>query len=63
MRTSFLVAVLGVGFAVSTLSFAATDPALEQAMKDCFKKHAGLMEKPAIRNPRDCWRVHGRPSS
>ena len=33
----------------------------EKAMKDCFEKHKGLMDKPAIRNPRDCWRVHGGP--
>ncbi len=36
--------------------------ALEQAMKNCFEKHKGVMEKPAVQNPRDCWRVHGHPS-
>lgn len=61
MKAMLPIAVLGAAFAVSTLALAATDPALEKAMQDCFKKHAGLMDKPAIRNPRDCWRVHGHP--
>jgi hypothetical protein len=61
MRAILSAAVVGAAFAVSTLALAATDPALEKAMHDCFKKHAGLMDKPAIRNPRDCWRVHGQP--
>jgi hypothetical protein len=61
MRAILSAAVVGAAFAVSTLALAATDPALEKAMQDCFKKHAGLMDKPAIRNPRDCWRVHGQP--
>ncbi len=31
----------------------------ESAMQDCFKKHAQLMDKPAVKNMRDCWRTHG----
>lgn len=41
----------------------ATQAAREKAMKECFAKHGGLMEKPAIKNPGDCWRVHGHPQS
>ena len=33
--------------------------AREKAMKECFEKHKGVMDKPAVRNPRDCWRTHG----
>ena len=25
----------------------------------CFRMHGELMDKPALRNPQDCWRVHG----
>ena len=25
----------------------------------CFRMHGQLMDKPALRNPQDCWRVHG----
>jgi hypothetical protein len=31
----------------------------ESAMQECFNKHAQLMDKPAVKNPRDCWRMHG----
>ncbi len=33
--------------------------AKEKAMKDCFEKHGQIMEKPVLKNERDCWRVHG----
>ncbi len=35
------------------------DPALEQKMRACFEKHSQLMEKPALKNLYDCYRVHG----
>ncbi len=25
----------------------------------CFRTHGQAMDKPALRNPQDCWRVHG----
>ncbi len=31
----------------------------DSAMQDCFSKHAQLMDKPAVKNARDCWRMHG----
>ena len=38
---------------------AAHDPVLEKKMRECFEKHGQLMEKPAVRNMYDCYRVHG----
>ena len=66
MKTLFSAAILGIAFSASVLFSTAlgaqtTDPlqAQESALKDCFKKHAGLMAKPAVKNVRDCWRTHG----
>lgn len=27
-------------------------------MEKCFREHANLMEKPALRNLNDCWHAH-----
>ena len=56
MKASIIAAVLAVAFASSAVSLAAQS---EAAMQECFKKHAQLMDKPAVKNPRDCWRMHG----
>lgn len=57
MRVSLTVAV-ALFAASSAISFA-QDSRTEAAMKDCFLKHGNLMDKPAVKNMRDCWRVHG----
>lgn len=36
-------------------AFAATDA----EMQACYRAHAQLMQKPALRNLITCWRVHG----
>ncbi len=41
----------------------AAQAAKEKAMQDCFKKHGQTMEKPVLKNARDCWRVHGHTQS
>lgn len=56
MKTILSAAVLVVAFASSAALLAAQS---ESAMQECFNKHAQLMDKPAVKNPRDCWRVHG----
>ncbi len=56
MKALLPAALLVIAFASSAALLAAQS---ESAMQDCFKKHAQLMEKPAVKNPRDCWRVHG----
>lgn len=30
----------------------------DSAMQECFSEHAQLMDKPALKNLRDCWRTH-----
>lgn len=38
---------------------AARDAAMTQRMEACFRLHAKLMDKPAVRNMEACWRAHG----
>ena len=33
--------------------------ARETQIQACFRMHGQLMDKPALRNWQDCWRVHG----
>ncbi|OZB55711.1 MAG: hypothetical protein B7X43_00255 [Thiomonas sp. 15-63-373] len=33
--------------------------AREAQIQACFRMHGQLMDKPAVRNPLDCWREHG----
>jgi hypothetical protein len=56
MKAIFIAAILAIAFGSSAISIAAQS---ESAMQDCFRKHAQLMDKPAVKNMRDCWRVHG----
>ncbi len=56
MKALLTAAALVIAFASSAALFAAQS---ESAMQDCFNKHAQLMDKPAVKNPRDCWRMHG----
>ena len=56
MKKSLLTAaILVIAFGSSATLLAAS----ESAMENCFKKHAQLMDKPAVKNMRDCWRMHG----
>ena len=45
--------VVGSGVAV-----AAHDPSLAELRRICFEKHKQRMDKPALRNPYDCYRLH-----
>ena len=56
MKALLTAATLVIAFASSAALLAAQS---ESAMQDCFKKRAQLMDKPAVKNPRDCWRMHG----
>jgi len=56
MKALLAAATLVIAFASSTALLAAQS---ESAMQDCSKKHAQLMNKPAVKNVRDCWRMHG----
>ncbi len=52
------IASVSLVFAVGYAHAAPSEPSSQQ-MRDCFQKHAQLMEKPAVRNLVDCWRTHG----
>jgi len=56
MKARLTTITLVFAFAFAADSLAAQS---EGAMQDCFNKHAQLMDKPAVKNVRDCWRVHG----
>lgn len=56
MKASITTAIMVIAFALSAASLA---PQSEAAMRDCFSKHAQLMDKPAPKNLRDCGRAHG----
>jgi len=56
MKALLTATTLIIAFASSAALFAAQS---ESAMQDCFNKHSQLMDKPAVKNPRDCWRAHG----
>ena len=54
MRTLFTTVILAVAFGASALVYAQS----EAAMQECFKNHGQMMDKPSVKNPRDCWRTH-----
>lgn len=61
MKLSLRFAVIGLlvfGLGSAFAAQAGFRPTAAQ-MEACFKAHAALMEKPAVRNPEACWRAHG----
>ena len=46
---------VAIALGASAAAFAAAN---ESAMQDCFDKHAQMMQKPAVKNLRDCWQTH-----
>jgi hypothetical protein len=56
MKALLTAATLVIAFASSAALLAAQR---DSAMQDCFKKHAQSTDKPAVKNVRDCWRMHG----
>jgi hypothetical protein len=54
---AIVASIVALAFAVPLAVLAAPS---EAEMQRCFEKHKQLMHKPALMNPRDCWRAHGR---
>ena len=52
------VVALGALSTWSYVAFADRDSLLTRAMEECFRAHARLMDKPAVKNMRACWRAH-----
>lgn len=40
------------------LAHAAEDAALAAEIRECFRLHKLLMDKPAVKNERRCWQAH-----
>ena len=55
MKRLYGTLVVAVAVGASAAAFAA---ASESAMQDCFNKHSQMMDKPAVKNLRDCWQTH-----
>lgn len=54
-----LITLVSLLALVSSYSvFAEHDPSLAAKVEACFRAHAHLMDKPALKNERACWRVH-----
>ncbi len=59
LRTIVSIGTLLIAVA-SWSAQAVSTPADDAAKKAlCFKTHGKLMQKPALMNANDCWRVHG----
>ena len=52
------VFVLLAGIASAQAASISSEASLAARRAECFLKHGHLMEKPALRNEWDCWRVH-----
>lgn len=52
------VGLLALGLGGAFAAQAGFRPTAAQ-MEACFRAHAALMEKPAVRNREACWRAHG----
>ena len=58
MKKYAAIVVLLAGLASAGAASATSGPS-DAEMERCFKAHAQLMEKPALRTWANCWRVHG----
>jgi len=56
MKALLVAAALVITLTPFAASLAAPS---DSAMQDCFSKHAQLMDKPALKNIRNCWHTHG----
>ena len=59
MKTIAIPVLIAISTIMVLPAFAARDPALTARMEACFRAHAKLMDKPAVRNVEACWRAHG----
>lgn len=60
MKTQLLkVLVVSAVVGGSSVAVAAQDLSRAELRRICFEKHKNRMDKPALRNPYDCYRMHG----
>lgn len=58
MRKVLAIALIGSSALILNQVFAATDSDPTTKTTECFQKHNRLMDKPSVRNERDCYRAH-----
>jgi hypothetical protein len=58
MKKPLPLVLLMAGIAAAQAGSVSTEQSLAARRAECFLKHGHLMEKPALRNERNCWRVH-----
>lgn len=58
MTKKLLLALSAAALGLSALQASAQATPSTEAKEECFRKHAGLMSKLAVKNPRDCWQTH-----
>jgi len=59
MKRYVVTVLLFAGMASAQAASAADMASRAAKMDECFRAHAQLMEKPALKNVQACWRVHG----
>lgn len=55
MKKPLILSLILSGIVLAPVALAVTDA----EMQACFRAHAQLMQKPALRNLVSCWREHG----
>ena len=58
MKKLLPIVLLMAGIAAAQAGSVSTEQSLAARRAECFLKHGHLMEKPALRNEWNCWRVH-----
>jgi hypothetical protein len=58
MKKLLLIVPLMAGIAAAQAGSVGAEQSLAARRAECFLKHGQLMEKPALRNEWNCWRVH-----
>jgi hypothetical protein len=59
MKRYIAIVLLFAGMASVQVASAADTASRAAKMDECFRKHAHLMERPALKNVQACWRAHG----
>jgi hypothetical protein len=58
MKKLLPIVLLMAGIAAAHAGSVSTEQSLAARRAECSLKHGHLMDKPALRNEWDCWRIH-----
>jgi len=59
MKRYVAIGLLFAGLASGQVASAADTASRAAKIDECFRAHAHLMERPALKNVQACWRAHG----